>query len=152
MFPLLPPVGRLINNGNAAALLKCQLAARRHVIIPVWRPAGSHARASRTNCDPSALPDLSSPDTSCFSLSPGGRQPGSAVETRPRPISVRSLQAITQKAGGERQSQGFAAGSQQTEERKPDAAAGGGGGDGRRALPHSDATARLFDPAGQSGQ
>lgn len=59
VLPLLPPVGRrLINNGNAAALLKCQLATRRHGIIFVARrhSAGSRTRACEQNklCDPSA--------------------------------------------------------------------------------------------------
>lgn len=45
VLPLLPPVCRLINNGNAAALLKCRLAARPRRTIPVAR---RHS-ASETN-------------------------------------------------------------------------------------------------------
>lgn len=158
VLPLLPPVGRLINNGNAAELLKCQLAARRHAIIFVARrhSAGSTHPCKRNKlCDPSALPGPVLLDTCCFYLSPGGRQPGSAVETRQRRISRRSLQTVAQKAGGELQSQGFAAGSQQTEERNPDGSqwrGAVGGGEGRHALPTSDATASSFDRAGQLGQ
>lgn len=53
VLPLFPPVGRRrINNGNAAALLKCQLATRRHGIVFVARghSAGSRLRARRRNC------------------------------------------------------------------------------------------------------
>lgn len=51
VLPSLPSVGCLINNGNAAELLKCQLAARPQAIIFVaCRPsAGSRVRASRRN-------------------------------------------------------------------------------------------------------
>lgn len=146
VLPLLPPVGhRLINNGNAAALLKCQLAARRHRIIFVTRSLAfchAHARVhvSRTNCAIHLRPP--------FAFSPGGRPPGSDSRPCRSPvgqsrISIRRLQTVAQKAGGERQPQGFAAGSQQTEERNPDWAQWGGatrGGDGRHALPNSVAT------------
>lgn len=81
-------------------------------------------------------------------VSPGGRLPGSAVETRQRRISVRSRQTIAQKAGGERQPQGFAAGSQQTEERNPDGSQRGGAAGGG----NSAATASFFDPAGRPEQ
>lgn len=44
VLPLLPPVCRLINNGNAAALLKCGLATRPRRIISVPRRQSASGR------------------------------------------------------------------------------------------------------------
>lgn len=141
-LPLLPPVCRLINNGNAAAPAK--VWARRKTTPDYFCPSQTFCKRNKP-CDPSVLLD-----TSCFPLcvSPGGRLPGSAVKTRQRRISVRTCPPIAQEADGERQPQGLAAGSQQTEERDPDRSqrgAAAGGGD-------SAAAASVFHPAGRPGR